>query len=353
MALARDLTALGWDAFFAAQADDGAAAARVVAEQRGAYRVLGTGDEAWAAAGGRLRRDAGALGLPAVGDWVVARSRPGAERATIERVLQRRSAFTRRAAGQDVPQVVAANVDVVLVVTSMNRDFNPRRLERYLTLAWNSGAAPAVMLSKADLCDEPDEVLAAVAAVAPGVPVHVVSARSGRGLDEVSAYVGAGRTAVLLGSSGVGKSTLVNALSGSDVQAVQETLTDDRGRHTTTTRQMLFLPSGGMIIDTPGMREVGMVADDEGLERAFGDVAEVAARCRFGDCRHEGEPGCAVAEALAGGELPAERWESYLKLQREIAFQATLSDAEEARRAKSRVKRIHRDVRAMYKHRRR
>ncbi|MEW6271749.1 MAG: ribosome small subunit-dependent GTPase A [Thermodesulfobacteriota bacterium] len=354
--MARDLATLGWDPFFAEQLRDdaGAGPARVVAEQRGAYRILGADDvESWAAVPGRLRREAGSLGMPAVGDWVLARRHAGAARATIERVLDRRSAFTRRAAGQDAPQVVAANVDVVLIVTSMNRDFNPRRLERYLTLAWNSGATPAIVLSKADLCTEQQQVVADVAAVAPDVPVHVASARDGRGLAELEAYVRPGRTAVLLGSSGVGKSTLVNALAGRELQAVADTLADDRGRHTTTSRQLLFLPSGGMIIDTPGMREVGLVGDEEGLERAFGDVTAIAARCRFSDCRHDTEPGCAVVAALASGELPPERWESYAKLQRELAFQATLADQDEARRAKARGKRLQRDLRALYHSRRR
>jgi ribosome biogenesis GTPase len=352
--LSRDLTALGWDSFVAEQVRDAAGGlpARVVAEHRGAYRILGEREEAWAVLPGRLRREAGPLGVPAVGDWVVARRR-SADRVTIERVLERRSAFTRRAAGQDAPQVVAANVDVVLIVTSMNRELNPRRLERYLTLAWNSGATPAVVLSKADLCAEPEDILAAVSAVVGDVPVHVVSARDGRGLDELVTLVGPGRTAVLLGSSGVGKSTLVNALSGRDVQAVGDTLSDDRGRHTTTTRQLLFLPRGGMIIDTPGMREVGLVGDEEGLERAFADVTAIAARCRFSDCRHETEPGCAVREALATGELPAERWESYLKLQRELAFQATLTDQALARGAKARAKRMQLALRAPYDQRRR
>ncbi|HEY8516171.1 MAG TPA: ribosome small subunit-dependent GTPase A [Candidatus Binatia bacterium] len=355
--MARDLATLGWEPFFAEQlrGDDARLSpARVIAEQRGAYRILGADDvETWAVVPGRLRRLADPLGLPAVGDWVLVRRRVNDTRAMIERVLDRRSAFTRRAAGQDVPQVVAANVDVVLIVTSMNRDLNPRRLERYLTLAWNSGAAPAIVLSKADLCSDSAPILAEVAKVAPEVPLHVVSAVDGRGLAELEAYVGPGRTAVLLGSSGVGKSTLVNALAGREIQAVGETLPDDRGRHTTTSRQLVFLPSGGMIIDTPGMREVGLVGDEEGLERAFGDVVEIAARCRFRDCRHQTEPGCALREALASGALSRERWESYLKLQQELSLQATLADQDEARRARSRGRRPRPGLNPAPPHRRR
>lgn len=337
----RDLEELGWDETLAraAGAAPGLFPARVVAEQRGAYRVLGAGGELWASPRGRARRAmVDPADLPAVGDWVLARLRPEGDRATIERVLPRRSAFVRRAAGQDAPQVVAANVDVVLIVTSLNRELNLRRLERYLTLAWNSGATPAIVLSKADLCADPGPMRAEVERVTGGVPVHVVSALDGRGLEELRGYLTRGRTAVLLGSSGVGKSTLVNALAGTPVQQVGETLDDDRGRHTTTSRQMVFVPGGGMIIDTPGMREVGLVGDEEGLARAFEDVAAVAARCRFTDCRHAGEPGCAVAAALASGELPAERWASYVKLKRELELQAVRDDAL-ARHARARGRR--------------
>ena len=355
----RTLESLGWDEFFAAQvtaADDpGLFHARVVAEHRGAYRIVGAGarEEMWAAVTGRVRRSAGATGLPAVGDWVAARMVPEEGRAAIQHVLPRRSAFTRKAAGQDAAQVVAANVDVVLVVTSLNSDFNPRRLERYLTLAWNSGAAPVVVLNKADLCADVDAMRAAAERIAIGLPVHAVSARAGSGLDALRAYLGTGRTIVLLGSSGVGKSTLVNVLGGRDVQAVGETLDDDRGVHTTTARQMLFLPDGGMLIDTPGIREVGLVGDEEGLERAFADVRAVMATCRFTDCRHETDPDCAVTAALASGVLPSERWESYRKLQRELVFQATREDPQLARSARAHAKQAQRELRAPDKPRRR
>jgi ribosome biogenesis GTPase len=354
--LARTLEDLGWDETFArhaAEAEPGLLPARVIAEQRGAYRVLGADGERWAAPAGRLRRAAGPGALPAVGDWVLARRAPDGDRATIQRVLPRRSAFSRRAAGQDAAQVVAANVDVVLIVTSLNRELSARRLERYLTLAWNSGAVPAVVLSKADLCPDPAAVVAELAPVARGVPLHVTSVRDGRGLDELRAHLAPGRTLVLLGSSGVGKSTLVNALAGSAVQEVQDTLADDRGRHTTTSRQMVFVPGGGMIVDTPGMREVGLVGDEDALARAFDDVAELAARCRFADCRHAGEPGCAVREALDGGALPADRWESYVKLQRELALQGERGDALLAQQSKARTKGVHRAVKDLHRQRRR
>jgi ribosome biogenesis GTPase len=358
--LQRPLHDLGWDAFFAAQADAADVdaelrPARVVAEHRGAYRVAGDRPEEWAVLPGRVRRAAAdATALPAVGDWVLVRPATSTGgQTTVDRVLERRSAFTRKAAGQDTAQVVAANVDVVFVVSSLNRDFNPRRLERYLTLAWNSGAAPAVVLTKADLCDDVDAARAAVAAIALELPVHVVSARAGTGLEALRGELGPGRTGVLLGSSGVGKSTLVNALAGRELQEVRATLDDDRGVHTTTARQLLFLDGGGMLIDTPGMREVGLVGEQDALDRAFGDVARVVAACRFTDCRHEADPDCAVTAALAAGTLPAERWESYVKLQRELAYQATRDDPEKAGAVRAGWKQVHRDLRALYKHRRR
>lgn len=358
VALQRTLEELGWDDFFAGQVGDEDAAfppARVVAEHRGAYRVTGERPEEWAVLPGRLRRAAGdATALPAVGDWLLVQPATGAGgQTTIRRVLDRRSAFTRKAAGQDAPQVVAANVDLVFVVTSLNRDLNPRRLERYLTLAWNSGAEPAVVLTKADLCEDADARRAAVEAIALDLPVHVVSARSGTGLGALAVALGPGRTGVLLGSSGVGKSTLVNALAGRELQEVRATLDDDRGVHTTTARQLLFVDGGGMLIDTPGMREVGLVGEIDALDRAFADVAAVAAACRFTDCRHEEDPDCAVAAALADGTLSADRWESYRKLQRELAFQATREDPERARAARAGWKQVHKDLRALYRHRRR
>jgi len=357
-ALQRTLEDLGWNAFFAEQitAEDPALRpARVVAEHRGAYRVVGERPEEWAVLPGRLRRAAaGATELPAVGDWLLVQPPASAGGQTLaQRVLDRRSAFTRRAAGQDAAQVVAANVDVVFVVSSLNRDLSPRRVERYLTLAWNSGAAPAVVLTKADLCADVAARRAEMEAIALDLPVHVVSSYSGVGLDGLRAELGPGRTGVLLGSSGVGKSTLVNALAGRELQEVRATLEDDRGVHTTTARQLLFLDGGGMLIDTPGMREVGLVGEQDGLDRAFGDVAAVVAACRFGDCRHEHDPDCAVTAALADGSLPADRWESYVKLQRELAFQATREDPDTARAARAGWKHVHRDLRQASRHRRR
>jgi ribosome biogenesis GTPase len=257
--------------------------------------------------------------LPAVGDWVAARPLPGERKALIEDVLPRRSAFTRKEAWRrTVEQVVAANVDTVFLMSSLGPDLNPRRLERYLVGAWESGAQPAIVLTKADL--EPDHVAAVldVEAIAIGVPIHVVCAVRGEGLGELEPYLRRGATVALLGSSGVGKSTLVNRLAGRDVLTVREVRADGRGRHTTTHRELVLLPNGGLLLDTPGMRELQLWAGEESLDETFEDVSALTSDCRFADCAHESEPGCAIQAALAEGSLPAERWESYRKLQREL-----------------------------------
>jgi ribosome biogenesis GTPase len=214
--------------------------------------------------------------------------------------------------------VLAANLDVVFIVSSLNEDLNLRRLERYLTLAWESGATPVILLTKADLHPDPDAAAAEVGTIAYGVPVHPLSARTGAGVAAVREHLLPGVTAALLGSSGVGKSTLVNTLTGEELLATQAIRDDGRGRHTTTRRELVVLPGGGLVIDTPGLRELQLWEADEGLEEAFEDVAELAAQCRFSDCAHETEPGCAIQAALEDGRLTHERWESYVKLQREL-----------------------------------
>ncbi len=329
------LEALGWTPFFGQQIDrDGdhhLTPVRVVEEQRGRYRVLGTGGSWPAELAGRLRREGTATGgtLPCVGDWVMARIPPTPAEgiAVIHRVLVRRTKFSRRAAGnRTVEQVVAANVDMVFLVQSMNRDLNPRRLERYLALLWESGAEPVVVLSKADLCADPEPRAAAIERVACGVPVLVTSALAPGGLDALTAYLRPGVTVALVGSSGVGKSTIVNRLAGSELMPVREIRADGRGRHTTSARQLVLLPGGGMLLDTPGMRTVLMWQGEAGLAQAFSDVDELAARCRFRDCAHRSEPGCAVLAALEGGTLDRERFMGYAKLQREIRHQAMRVD---------------------------
>jgi ribosome biogenesis GTPase len=274
--------------------------------------------ETFAVASGRLEDDALlAGGLPAVGDWVAARREPGS-RSLIEAVLPRRTALSRKTAlHQADVQVLAANVDTVLVVSDLGRDLNPRRIERYLALAHESGAEPVVVLTKLDLAGDASGA-AAVDAVALGVPVLPVSNVTGEGLEALERYLLPARTVALVGSSGVGKSTLINALAGEELQATAEIReSDDRGRHTTVRRELIVLAGGGLVIDTPGMRELQLWESDEGMETAFADVTELMTKCRFRDCSHEREPGCAIQAALADGSLDRSRWESYLKLQRE------------------------------------
>lgn len=256
--------------------------------------------------------------FPTTGDFVMLRYVPDGD-SLITATLPRRTFFSRREPGP-IPrdQAVAANFDYVFLMQSLNLDFNPKRLERYLTLGWQSGATPVILLTKADLAEDCRDYLTQVERVAPGVNVHVVSARTGYGLEELDAYLQPGNTVVFLGSSGVGKSSLVNALAGEEVMAVNGIREDDsKGRHTTTHRQLIRLKTGVMIIDTPGMRELGMWEVSEGLTDAFSDVEQFIARCRFSDCRHEREPGCTVKAAIASGELDITRWESYRKLKEE------------------------------------
>jgi len=309
--------------------ETGLAPGRVAVEHRGALVLLTGEGEVWAGIPGRLRhRAASPLDLPAVGDWVAYRRGGQDDRAVIEAVLPRRTAFVRKTAGfESVEQVVAANVDVVFCVTSLVDDLNARRLERYLTLAWESGAEPVVVLTKADLCTKIDAAVAHLSAVMFGVPMHVVSAVTGEGVDALQAHLDGGRTATLVGSSGVGKSTLVNRLAGSERLATAAVRSDGRGRHTTTHRELVVLDTGGCLIDTPGMRELVLWDAEEGLDRAFEDVDDLARECKFRDCEHRTEPGCAVRDAIRTGALDAARLESYRHLQRELRYLEIRHDA--------------------------
>jgi ribosome biogenesis GTPase len=342
------MSALGWspsrEQEFEQHAAAGLAPARVAAQHRGAYLVYAEDGERQAEPAGRLRHEAvAAADLPAVGDWVALDDRGGGEAATIHAVLGRATAFSRKAAGREAAeQVVAANVDVVLVVSAFGDDLNARRLERYLAAAWESGAQPAIVLNKSDVAEDLAADAAEVEAIAFGVPVHPVSALEAAGIEELAAYFAGNRTVALLGSSGVGKSSLVNRLLGWERQDVQGTRSDGRGRHTTTYRELLPVPGGGLVLDTPGMRELGLWAAGGGVEEAFGDVAELAAACRFADCAHETEPGCAVQAAIVAGTLPEERLESYRKLQRELRHLELKADPRarsEARRDRRRFAR--------------
>ncbi len=333
-----------WAQQFASYRQQNLVPARVIREDREAYTVAGDFGERLARVTGRLRHQAtGRADFPGVGDWVALELPPGDGPAAIHAVLPRRSLFSRKgigAAGDE--QIVATNVDTVLLVSGLDGDFNVRRIERYLTLAWESGAVPAIVLNKADVCDDLTARLVEVESVAPGAAVHIVSAQDGRGLDELRPYVRAEQTVALLGSSGVGKSSLINALLGNQRQRTAAVREDDsHGRHTTTHRELILVPDGGVIIDTPGMRELQLWAGDEALGNAFADVEELAADCRFRDCGHNGEPGCAVQAALASGALSAARYESYVKLRRELAYLARRDDVFARLAERDRWKRIH------------
>ncbi len=328
------LTSLGWDeGWAAAHAELAVGAAsepvRVVAVDRGAVDVLGAAGEDRASLGGDVLAAMATdpSSAPCAGDWGALRLWPDGRR-TLDAVLPRRTAFTRAVAGREsYRQVLAANADEALVVVSLGAEPDLGRVERLLALAWDSGATPVVVLTKADLAPDAPLLRADVAAVAPGVDVLVVSAVTGEGLELLAARAVGGRTLALLGQSGVGKSTLVNALVGAHVLAVAPVGAGGKGRHTTVRRELVPLPGGGLLLDTPGLRGVGLTDLEDGLELAFPEIEELATQCRFGDCAHQGEPGCAVQAALESGELPLRRLESWQRLQREAAWMARRTDA--------------------------
>jgi ribosome biogenesis GTPase len=351
-----DLTAIGATdevlGAFQPYAARGLTLGRVSAVHRDQYQLYTASGEVRAEAiGALLYRAVHASELPAVGDWVAAQS-IGPGEAMIHAVLPRRTKFSRRAAGErDQEQVIAANVDLALIVCGLDRDFNPRRIERYLTLARESGAQGAVVLNKADLCPDPQARVEEVSPIATGMPVAAICARSAEGIQPILGWIGPGCTVVLLGSSGVGKSTLMNQLLGEQRQRVQEVReSDSRGKHTTTYRELLPLPSGGALIDTPGMREVQLWAGHDSLDSTFGDIAELALECRFRDCTHTVEQGCIVQAALLDGRLDPERWRSYQKLRAEIAWHERKTDVHAAQAQKQRWKKIHKAMR-LYKNR--
>ncbi|HEY2940983.1 MAG TPA: ribosome small subunit-dependent GTPase A [Vicinamibacteria bacterium] len=342
------LESLGWNTALADHfepfAGQGLAAGRVAVVHKDLCGVYAPEGELWAEVSGRLRhRSTRAADLPVTGDWVVLRARPAEGRATIHAVLPRRSLFSRKAAGTVTEeQAVAANADTVFLVCGLDRDFNVRRIERALVLAVESGAPPVVVLTKADLCAEAAARKEEVERLAPAVPVLVASSLTGEGLAALSTYAGPGLTVALVGSSGVGKSTLANRLLGRELQATAEVRAHDgRGRHITTRRELIPVPGGGWIIDTPGLRELQLWADEQALPAAFADVDAVAAECRFRDCRHESEPGCAVRAALADGRLPAERFASFVKLRKEVRHLALRQDAWARQVENRRIRSLH------------
>lgn len=350
-----ELIALGWNDFYQNQQNDELAmwpVGRVIHEEKNKYRISTGESTFWAECSGRMLHHAvERADLPAVGDWVALYKPDGSDLALIQHVYERRSKFSRKQAGEETrEQIVAANIDTVFLVNALNEDFNVRRIERYLTLAWESNATPVVLLTKADLCDNPAPFVAEVESVAFGVPVHVVSALQTEGLEQLAPYAYDGQTIALLGSSGVGKSTLVNALMGSYVQKTQDIREDDaKGRHTTTSRTLFFLPQGGMLIDTPGMRELQLWDSDGGLQHTFKDIEDLTQQCRFFDCTHEGEPGCAIQAALDSGDLDRGRYQSYQKLLREQAFLERKQDQRAYRENKRHWKSISIKARALTK----
>ncbi|MEP6917205.1 MAG: ribosome small subunit-dependent GTPase A [Acidobacteriota bacterium] len=351
-----DLTELGWNAGFAAAfapyAAEGLVPGRVALEHTHIYRVMTEADDVLARVSGRLRHAAFVRSdFPAVGDWVAVAPAAQSGDARILAVLPRRSRFSRRAAGDPTEeQVVATNIDTVFLVAGLDGDFNPRRIERYLFVAAESGAAPVIVLNKADVAADPDAMTAAVRATAGSVPVHTVSCRVPDSIDALRPYLGRGQTGALLGSSGVGKSTIANRLIGHDLLRTQDVrASDSRGRHTSTARQLLLLPGSGVLIDTPGMRELQLWDIGDGGAAAFGEIEALASACRFRDCRHRQEPGCAVRGAVASGTLAGWRLEGYHKLRDEQAQQSRQLDQRAAiddkRRAKAGAKALQKRLR--------
>lgn len=346
----------GWDArwaeAFGADAGKTLFPARLIEEQRGLFQVATEHGVIPARTTGSMRHKAeGRADLPAVGDWVAAEFPSNEKVALIRRILTRRTKLSRKAAGETMEeQVIAANLDAVLVMTALNAEFNPRRLERFLTVSRESGAEPVLVLNKLDACQAPSPLIEQAKAVAGDAAVIAISAKDGTGLEALKTWLKPGHTVGLVGSSGVGKSTLVNRLAGNEkLRTAQTRATDERGRHTTTHRQLFVLPGGGILLDTPGMREMQFWDSEQGLAKTFDEIEALAPSCRFKDCAHGSEPGCAVKAAVEAGTLPADRLESWSKLKKEMNFQARRADPAVAAEEKKKWRALNKALRKRVK----
>lgn len=351
-----NLKALGWNTFFEKSLqnyqNEHLTAGRVSAEHKERYEIYTESGPCWAEVTGRFRYLADSRAdFPAVGDWVAVQYFPDNDAAMIHHVLPRKSRFSRNTAGvRTEEQILAANIDKVFIVAGLDHDFNVRRIERYLILTRESGAEPVILLNKSDLCSDLDDKLFELKSISEHTPVHVLSAKLQTGVEMLKDLFRDNETAVLIGSSGVGKSTIINRLIGEDVQLTQ-TVSGfmDKGRHTTVRRELFILPGGGLLIDTPGLREIQLWSGEESLSDVFEDIAQIAAQCRFRDCTHGEEPGCAVQAALSDGSLDERRFMNYIKMQREIRFLRIRQDEGAARAERARWKKIHADIKRYYK----
>ncbi|MBV1758606.1 MAG: ribosome small subunit-dependent GTPase A [Dethiosulfatibacter sp.] len=296
---------------------------RIVTEGNKIYKVITKEGMITGEVSGKAMYDAsGTDDFPAVGDWVLLDRLDGQSgNAIILKVLQRKSKLSRKVAGKRFDeQIIATNIDTIFITMSVNNDFNIRRLERYLTIVWDSMAVPVILLTKIDLCQNIDDKMLEIEEVSPGVDIITTSAVTGEGVNQITKYLGPGKTVAFIGSSGVGKSSIINYLKGEKIMAVKELRNDDKGRHTTTHRQLVPMASGGVIIDTPGMREIQIMDVETSLDKTFTDVEVLAKNCRFNNCQHQSEPGCAINEALEDGTLDRSRWENYIKMKKEIDY---------------------------------
>jgi len=351
-----NLTEIGWNPFFREHFEpykaQGYSPARVVRGQKNLCTVFSNVGELTAEVSGKLRYNAfSGSDFPVVGDWVAIQPYPKEEKAIIHAILPRKSKISRKVPGEITEeQVIAANVDTIFIVTGLDRDFNLRRIERYLTFVYNSGANPVIVLNKADICSDLDTRLIEVESIGYGVPVHALSATENQGLEPLLGYLETGKTAALVGSSGVGKSTIINSLLGVERQQVSSiSSSTNKGQHTTTSRELITLPTGGIVIDNPGMRELQLWGDEEDLKETFEEIEELSTRCRFNNCQHENEPGCVVKEAVKEGVLDQKRYQSYLKLKKELLYLEKRRCQSAAAIEKEKWKRIKKWTRTMEK----